>query len=59
MLYIAQRVADTATKNKTITIREETWRRIRRIGTMDDTMDSVITRALDCIDRQQRLPTDE
>ncbi len=35
-------------KTKTITIRETTWRRLKSAGTMGDTFDSVINRALDC-----------
>ncbi|MGZ4921808.1 MAG: DUF7557 family protein [Halobacteriota archaeon] len=35
-------------KKKTITIKETTWRRLKNVGTMGDTFDSVINRALDC-----------
>jgi len=48
-------MAEKASTTKTIVVQEKTWQRLKRVGTMDDTMDSVINRALDCVDRQRRL----
>jgi len=49
-------MAEKTSRTKTIVVQEETWRRLKRTGTMGDTMDSVINRALDCVDKQRRLP---
>jgi len=49
-------MAEKASTMKTVVVREETWRRLKRMGTLEDTMDSVSNRALDCVDRQRRLP---
>lgn len=53
-----ERMTEKTSRTKTIVVQEATWRRLKRMGTMNDTMDSVINRALDCVDRQWRLPED-
>lgn len=49
-------MTEKASTTKTIVVQEKTWQRLKRVGTMDDTMDRVINRALDCMDKQRRLP---
>ena len=37
---------------KTITVKDETHARLRKAGTYDDSMDTIINRALDALDKE-------
>jgi hypothetical protein len=40
--------------DKTIKIKETTHKRLKRLGDMDDTMDSVIVKALDALEKVKK-----
>lgn len=42
---------------KTITVKDETWQRLRNLGTAGDTLDGVINKALECYERERAKRT--
>lgn len=39
---------------KTITVKDETWQRIRDLAAYGDTMDSVISRGIRCLESKEQ-----